>query len=176
MNKYVLKFGLIVGLINACGLVSIIFATSKNTYAYSEMVGYGLMLAAFSVAYLGVKRYRDEALNGSISFGKALMTGLLITLVASTIYVITWLIVYYNFVPDFMERYADTCFDNMHKKGQSEAEIAQKMSEIAEMTELYKNPFFVILITYAEILPVGILASLVSSLVLRKKEKTGLSQ
>ncbi len=171
MKKYILKYGLIVGLINASGLVSIIFATSHANFDYGEVIGYTLMLAAFSVAYLGIKRYRDEALSGGISFGNALLTGLLITLLASTIYVFTWLIVYYNFVPNFMENYADACFDRMKQKGMGEADIAEKMNEISKIKELYKSPIFVILITYSEVLPVGILASLVSSIVLRKKIK-----
>ncbi|MEI6020056.1 MAG: DUF4199 domain-containing protein [Bacteroidota bacterium] len=171
MKTYILKYGLIVGCINAMGLVSILFATSHTSFDFGELIGYTLMLAAFSVAYLGIKRFRDEALNGSITFGKALLMGLLMTLLASSIYVFTWLIVYYNFVPNFMENYADACFDRMKQKGMNESDIADKMNEIAKIKELYKSPLWVILITYSEVLPVGIFASLLSSLVLRKKSK-----
>jgi len=74
-------------------------------------------------------------------------------------------------VPNFMENYADACFDRMKQKGMNESDIADKMNEIAKIKELYKSPLWVILITYSEVLPVGIFASLLSSLVLRKKSK-----
>ena len=61
------------------------------------------MLVAFSLIFVGIKKYRDQHGEGYISFGKGFKIGLLITLIASTIYVITWLIDYYYFMPDFME-------------------------------------------------------------------------
>jgi len=56
------------------------------------LVGYAAMLLAFSLVYVGVKSYRDRENGGVICFGKAFQVGLLISLVASTIYVITWMI------------------------------------------------------------------------------------
>lgn len=170
MNKLVIKYGAIVGGINGLGLVSLIFFDQTNL-DYSEAIGYSLMLVAFYFIYLGVKSYRDDSLNGQITFGKGLQMGLLITLVASVIYVLTWIVVYYGFIPDFMDKYVAASLEKVKKSGANEIDLTQKMQELEQMKEMYKNPLFMLLITFAEVLPMGILASLIVSLVVRRKAK-----
>jgi ethanolamine transporter EutH len=171
LKKQVLKYGAIVGGINSLGLVSLIFFGQTNL-DYSEAIGYSLMLVAFSFIYLGVKSYRDDTLKGQITFGKGLQMGLLITLVASVVYVLTWIIVYYGFIPDFMDKYVAASLEKVKKNGANEIDLAQKMQELEQMKEIYKNPLFMLLITFSEILPMGILASLIVSLVVRRKTKS----
>jgi len=42
---------------------------------------------------------------------------------------------------------------------------------MAEFKEMYKNPLYVVLITYTEVLPVGLIVALVSALILKRKNK-----
>jgi predicted RND superfamily exporter protein len=171
MRKHILINGLLIGIINSLGFVAMIFTNTHMNFEYGQIMGYGLMLAAFALVYLAVKRYRDNHLGGYINFGPALFLGLMITLVASTIYVLSWLLVYYNFMPDFMERYAEATYEGLKNSKVKDLEIEEKMARIAKIADLYKHLPWVILLTYAEILPIGTLASLVSSLVLRKSQK-----
>jgi hypothetical protein len=55
------------------------------------------------------------------------------------------------------------------RSGATESALADKTKEMAEFKEMYKNPVFVVLTSYAEILPVGLAVTLVSSLILKKK-------
>jgi len=48
-------------------------------------------------------------------------------------------------------------------------EMAKKTEEFQKFMEMYKNPFFMALMTLFEILPVGILVALISAFLLRKK-------
>lgn len=170
MKKNVLKYGLIAGLIVSMFMVgSIAFCYTTEKFEGSIIVGYASMFIAFSMVFVGVKSYRDKELNGLISFGNAFKIGLLISLVASTIYVIVWMVDYYFFVPDFMEKFTAVSIEKLNSSGLTAQEIADQTEEMNTMKELYKSPFMVIAFTYLEILPIGILVSLISAFILKKK-------
>ncbi len=172
MKKIVLVSGLIGGLIVAAMLVITtgIYHASGN-FEGGMLIGYASMIIAFSLIFVGIKNYRDKYNGGIISFGKAFRIGLYITLIASSIYVITWLIDYYFFIPDFGEKYAEQMLGKLKASGASEAEIAIKTNELASFSAMYKNPFFNALMTYMEILPVGLLVTIISSVILKRKIK-----
>ena len=134
----------------------------------SMVIGYLSMLVAFSLIYVAVKNYRDKQNSGLISFGQAFKMGLYISLIASTIYVITWAFVYHFYMPDFMEKYGAQMIETA-KATATAAEVQKKIAEMDKFKELYKSPFFFTLMTYAEILPVGLLVSLITGFILKKK-------
>ena len=140
-------------------------------YEGSMVLGYAAMLVAFSFVFVGIKNFRDKYNHGVISFGKAFKIGLYISLIASSMYVVVWLIDYYLFIPDFMDKYGAHVLKEAKNAGASAAEIEEKITEMAEFKELYKNPIFVVLITYSEVLPIGLIISLISALILKKKPK-----
>ncbi len=173
MNKNILIYGLIAGVI-----VSVLMLFSVNymshcegsiDYGTSMLIGYASMLIAFSLVFIGIRNYRDKYNEGIISFGKAFKIGILIVLIASTIYVISWLICYFFFIPDFMDKYSAQELENMKISGATVTEIESKAKEMADFAKMYKNPLFNAMMTYAEILPVGIIVTLISSLILKRK-------
>lgn len=137
----------------------------------SMLIGYASMLIAFSMVFVGIRNYRDKFNNGTISFGKAFKIGILIVLIASTIYVVSWLVYYFFFIPDFMDKYGVREIENMKTSGATMTEIESKTKEMAEFAKMYKNPFFNAMMTYAEILPVGLIVTLISALILKSKTK-----
>ncbi|MXV16101.1 DUF4199 domain-containing protein [Hufsiella ginkgonis] len=171
MKKTVLTYGLIAGIfVSAFMVVSMAFADHSNM-VNAMLVGYSSMILAFSMIFVGVKNYRDKQNAGLISFGQALKLGLLIALVASTLYVITWAIDYHYFLPDFMDKFTAKSLENFKAEGHTPAEISAEAAKMAESNEMYKNPLFFVGITYAEILPVGIIISFITALVLMKSSK-----
>lgn len=172
MKKNVLVFGLISG--GIVSLLMIVLTTifcGNDNYDGSMLIGYASMILSFSFVFVGVKNFRDKHNAGLIGFGKAFWVGLLITLISSTMYVITWIIVYKTMMPDFMEKYAAHMIEEAQKSGASAEQIAAQASEMAMYSEMYKNPLFIILLTYAEILPVGLIVSLITALILKRKAK-----
>lgn len=167
MKKHVLIFGLLPGVIwIAVMIVMVNLMYTSSGFESNDLLGYAAMVVVFSLIFFGVRDYRNKKLDGFISFGKALKTGVLMALVASTIYVIVWLFYYYLFVPDFIDIYTQHVLNET-----SSTELAAKTEEMESFSEMYENPLFVILITYAEVLPIGLVVALVSALILKKKDK-----
>src|SRR5215216_1154694 len=176
MQKNIILYGLIAGIV-----VSILMLFTVNYISHCEgnvdyntsmLIGYASMLIAFSLVFVGIRNYRDKYNGGVISFGKAFKIGIMIVLIASTIYVVAWLIDYFFFIPDFMEKYSAHELDKLKASGASQIEIDKKTKEMANMVTMLKNPLFNAMMAYLEILPVGLIVTLISSLILRTKNIT----
>ncbi len=166
MKKTVLVYGLIMGAIFISGalyMTNLLFYKNPEIKG-NDFLGYVAMIIIYSLIFFGVRNYRNQYLDGFISFKKAFKTGALITLTAATFYVVVWLFYYYLFVPDFMDKYTEYVLRHA-----APSELEDKTQMMNNFKTMYKNPLFVILITYAEILPLGLVVSLVSSLILKKK-------
>ncbi|HEU4521096.1 MAG TPA: DUF4199 domain-containing protein [Thermoanaerobaculia bacterium] len=171
MKRIVLTYGLISGaVIAAMAAVLVPMAmTGRIALASSELLGYSSMVLAFLAVFFGIRTYRENVGGGNITFGRAFKVGILITLVACAVYVVTWEIVYFNFVPDFVDHYAAAMIAELRERGASAAEIAAEQRKMAEFKRLYANPFFNVGMTFLEVFPVGLIVTLVSAAILRKK-------
>ena len=170
MKKNIIVYGLISGLIvSALMAVNVSMCIKSGDFDNSIVLGYASMLIAFSLIFVGVKNYRDKYNGGVISFGKAFKMGFFIALIASTIYVIIWLIEEHFFFPDFMDKYTAHELNKIQSSGISAAELANKTKKLEQAKEMYKRPALKILMTYVEILPVGLIVTLISSLILKRK-------
>jgi hypothetical protein len=172
MKKNVIVFGLTSGLIvSTLMIIGMAWCYKSGNHDGNMILGYASMLLAFSLIFVGIKNYRDKYNNGVISFGKAFKIGLYISLIASTMYVLAWLIDYYLFMPDFMDKYAAHEMEKAQSSGASAADIAAQVKEISSMKSMYSSFIWVVLFTYLEILPVGLIVSVITALILKRKAK-----
>lgn len=171
MKKIIIICGLIAGLIVTSWMLISMAGYNNPNFEGSMLLGYTGMVVALSLIFVGIKNYRDKQSDGNISFGKALKMGLLITLIASTIYVIMWQIDYFFFIPDFFEKYSAHIIRDMKAHGATQAQIQQQMAVNKSNGEMYRNPLFNAMYTYIEILPVGLIMSLLAALILKRKPK-----
>jgi hypothetical protein len=174
MKKNVLVFGLLYGLIvTAFMIYSSVNCYYNANFKSNEVVGYAGMLIAASFIYIGIKNYRDKFNNGTITFGKAFKVGLLITLVASTFYVLVWVIEYYVFLPDWMDKYCTHLITEAKATGANQVKMEKTNELVDTYKKIYSNPFYVVLATFVEVLPIGVIVSLICALILKRKSNTG---
>lgn len=171
MKNTVIKFGLISGAILAA-LSAITLPLCLNgtiDFDHQEILGYSAMVLSFMMVFFGIRSYRERQGGGAITFGRAFKVGILISLVTCAVYVISWEIVYYNFLPDFFETYSAHVIDKMRAKGETAEAIAAMQAQMATWGELYKNPFINVAMTFMEVFPVGLVVTLVSAAILRRR-------
>ena len=169
MKRIVLTFGLISGAIMSVLMLSTVPFMHKIGFNRGMVLGYTTMVLAFLLVFFGIRSYRENVGNGYISFGRALSVGLLIMLITCAFYVLTWEFVYFNFMPDFAEKYGAFMLENMRAAGASAQEIAAKAEEMKRFKVLYDNIFFNVAMTFLEPLPVGLIMTFISALILRRK-------
>ncbi|MGA7854016.1 MAG: DUF4199 domain-containing protein [Candidatus Acidiferrales bacterium] len=172
MKKTVLTFGLIAGVMISVLMGGSLLIANKIGNTHSMLLGYTMMVASFLLIYFGIRSYRDNSLGGQISFGRAFACGILITLITTVFYVAMWEFLYFNFMPHFMDSYFAAQIHKVQASGLDPATTAAQVAAIQHSQQLYQNPFVNMAYTAIEPLPVGIIITLISAAILRKKSLT----
>ena len=175
MKKIVLRYGILSGFI-LMSLSAVVLPLCMNgvvNFDHQEIFGYTAMVLSFLLVFFGVRKYRDTVGGGAIGFGKAVQVGLLISLVTCAMYVIGWEIAYFNFFPHFLDNYNAHALAKMRAGGASEAAIRAQAAQMADLAKRYQNPLFNSALTFLEVFPVGLVVTLVSAGILRRKSGPG---
>ena len=172
MKKTVLTFGLISGFLISTLMGSSLLLADKIGSGHSMAIGYTIMVASFLLIYFGIRSYRDNNLGGQISFGRAFTCGILIALISSVCYVVMWEVLYFNFMPHFMDGYFAGQIHKVQSAGLDAATTAAQVAAIQHSQQLYQNPLVNMAYTFMEPLPVGLLITLISAAFLRRKAPT----
>jgi hypothetical protein len=172
MKRTVWTFGLAVGgILSAMMVITLPFEASLENAG--EIIGYTTMVLAFLLIFFGIRSYRDNIAGGSVTFGRALAIGALITALSSICYVATWELMYFKLAPSMAARFDAVAIEKAKQGATSPEQIQRKTAETQRFLAVYKNPFMNSAITFLEPLPVGLVIALVSAGVLRRKRTTG---
>jgi hypothetical protein len=169
MKKTIVTFGLISGAVSSLMMVATVPFLHQIGFSKGLIVGYTSIVLSFLLVYFGIRSYRDHTGNGQITFAKAFAVGICITLISCLFYVGTWEILYYNFLPDFADKYNAHILEKLKASGASAAAVQAKIEELRKFKESYNNPFYNAAMTFIEPFPVGLLITLISAAVLRRK-------
>jgi hypothetical protein len=175
MRKIVLTAGLVSGGFLAAMMAVMIplHMSGRVGFEHGELIGFSTMILSFLSVFVGIRAYREDVGDGAISFGKAFKIGILITLIACAVYVVCWQIVYWGFFPDFLDKYQAHAIAKAREAGESVAAIRKMESDMASFAKLYANPLFNVAVTFLEVFPVGLIETLVSAAILRRRSRPG---
>jgi hypothetical protein len=172
MKKTVLTFGLISGAVAALLMSATVPFMHRVGFDNGLIVGYtGIVISLLLVPY-GIRSYRENVGGGHVTFGRAFAVGILITLISCICYVIAWEIIYFNFMPDFAEKYTAYMVAKARASGASQQTIETTLQEMKNMKAMLDNPLINGAMAFIEPFPVGLIITLVSAAILRKKPRS----
>jgi len=169
MKKTVLTFGIISGLILAVMMIATLPFLHKIGEGKGLLIGYTTMVLAGLLVFFGIRSYRENVSGGKLTFGRGFVVGILISLISCCFYVGTWEIIYYNFMPDFAEKYAVQMVERAKASGASQQKIDETTRQAEQFAHNYHNPVYNVGMTFLEVFPVFLLITLLSTAILRRK-------
>ena len=171
MKKIVLTFGLISGAVAALLMFSTMLFADRIGFDRGLIVGYTTIVVSLLLVPFGIRAYRENVGGGNITFGRAFAVGILITVISCICYVIAWEILYFNFLPDFCEKYSAYMVEKAKASGASQQAIEAIAQQMKSMKAMLDNPLINAAMAFIEPLPVGLIITLVSAAILRKKPR-----
>jgi hypothetical protein len=83
--------------------------------------------------------------------------------------VVSWELIHQSFMPDFLERYGNYLVEKQRAAGATQEQLNATVQENQKFIEMYKNPFLRLVFSMMEAFPVGLLITLISAWVLKRK-------
>ena len=163
MKKTVLTFGLISGAFSAVMMLLTPPLPGSDWFRSREVLGRTLIVLSFLLVFFGVRSYRENVGGGTVSFGRAFAVGLLITLISSSCYVITWEFIYFKLAPGFADKFSAHAIAQARASGANEEKIDETRRQMAELKVMLDKPLVNAAMTFMEPLPVGLIVTLVSA-------------
>ncbi|MCG2461564.1 DUF4199 domain-containing protein [Flavobacteriaceae bacterium F89] len=154
MKKTVIRYGTY-GFVLAMAvfLISLILWQDLD-FSAQERIGYFMMIVSLSFVFFGIKNYRDEVNQGTIGLRRAVLVGLLISVITAIGIALADLIYTTLVNPDFFDQYTSA----MRAEGYR--------GEIPDY-----GSGFMAMIMFLTVMIIGLFVSVISAVILKRKRK-----
>jgi hypothetical protein len=176
MKKVILRYGGYAGLFELITFILtwLVIDITHVDHKVQGFIGYVTIISPLVFVYFGIRYFRDVVSNGSITFLKALWVGLLIVTIPTVSFAIIETVYVFIIDPKFYENIA--AYDiEQYRKNLPPAQFAAKLAEIKQEMAFNNNPFYNFCGMILTIGALGTIVSLISSLLLMKKDKVAKS-
>jgi hypothetical protein len=170
MKKTILRFGTYAGIFElVCfALVWLVIKLFPIDHGTQGNIGLVAITCPLIFVYVGIRYYRDKLNDGSISFLKALRLGLLIVIIPALSYALVETVYVLYIDPQFYDKVF--AYDiEQYRKTLPPAAFALKAKALKAELAMDKNPFYNFSLMVLIIGCLGVIVSLISSLLLMRK-------
>jgi len=173
MKKIVLRYGVYAGLAELLIFIGIyiVIALFNPSHEVQGYIGWVNLLCPLLFVYFGIRYYRDKENNGALGFLEAIKIGLLIVIIPAIAFGIVETVFVTWIEPDFYKQIARHDLE-AYRKTLPPAEFAIKAKQLEANTKAYQNPLTNFIFTALMIAALGIFATLISAVLLFKREKS----
>jgi hypothetical protein len=169
MRKTVLIFGLVSAALYAAMMLATFPLIDAIGIDKTDLIGYTTIVLAALLVFFGIRSYRETAGEGRVTFARAFLVGVLITLVASLCDVAAFQAAYFKLMPQLGEKYAACMVERVRVAGGSPQKIEEAAKQAETLKRLWDDPLTNAALAFAEPFPIGLLAAAVSAAILRKR-------
>ena len=160
--KNAINYGVTVGIVLV--IISLLFYMMGETDSkIQNYLGYLVLIVGI---FFGVKTYRDAELNGLISYGNALGTGTLISIVAAIITGLYMMVFTTLIDPDFINTLLEQTESEMEDAGSTQEEIKIGM----KYTKMFVTPLGLSIMSIIGSTIMGFILSLITGIFLKKTD------
>jgi hypothetical protein len=159
MFQTTLIWGLITGLATVIYSLILYFLD----LSLNKAAGYLSYVIIIGGIFLGSKAYRDQSLGGFISYGKALGTGVLISLFTSILFVVYTILLYTVIDPELVNKTIEMSQLQLEERGMNADQIEKGM----EITKNFFVPLAAVSVFFAFVF-FGFIFSLITSAIVKK--------
>jgi len=170
MKKTVLIFGLASGALSAAMMAGTVPFMLDGSFRNGHLVGYTSIVLASLLVFFGVRSYRERVSGAHLTFRRGLAVGVSIAAVSAVCYATTWVVLSTLVVPDLWDKVVACMVDQKRASGASPQEIETTARQARQYAQWAENPVISFAMTLAEPLPIGLLASLISAAILRRRK------
>ncbi|GAB4510581.1 MAG: DUF4199 domain-containing protein [Bacteroidota bacterium] len=168
MKQTVLRYGAY-GALTICVLFIISwYALGNLSMSVQELLGYVSIIVSLSFVFFGIKHFRDRENEGKVSFKKALIIGILISIITALAFGLLDVLYTEVLNPEFMDTYYEEVIQEMRTNLPSE-EFQVKLAELESQREQFSNPLLSFIFMGMTVFLIGFIISLLSSLILQRK-------
>ncbi len=169
MQRTILTWGLLSGAVLGGMMVVTVPFAEKIGFERAEIFGYTTMVLAALMIFFGIRSYRENVARGPLTFGRGLLVGAGIALVAAICYVVVWMIIFYTIFPNFYDDFATHMLEKAQADGAPAETVARIRAQAEQIRGIAGKPLLVAAMTFAENFPLGLVAALLSAGLLRRR-------
>lgn len=159
-----------VSLMVAVLLTTFLIFKENHNWEIQEVLGYVTIILSLLFVYFGIKHWRDNYNSGYLSFGQGLKLGLLITVFPSIAFGLFTLLELLVLDPEFGNKYYAHVTEKI-KASTPPEKLQAALQKIESEKEMFSNPFFQFLLMFLTVFLIGIVITVISSLILQRRQK-----
>lgn len=172
MQKTIFRFGFYgIAVMATISLIIFIVFKENHNWEIQEVLGYATIILSLLFVYFGIRHWRDKYNSGRLSFSQGLKLGTLITLFPSIAFGLFTILETLVLDPEFGEKYYGHLAQKI-KASTPPDKLQAALEKLQSEKEMFSSPFIQFALMFLTVFLIGVVITVISSLVLQRKAAT----